>query len=197
MDAWRSAIYEQQFRTLSRKTGISYGNYHFKGDRLSYLISQFGETEVKVLIDPDDFRCVYVVDKDGRTPVPLVNDSTSEITPAYSYDEAAVRLKEATEDGVNVASESLRREVLNRSVERPAKGRKTTSGGPAPSTKAAKSKETTQKARRHAAVQRSADKPLPPALPSLGHPPLGSDEDDWANVSALEVFDRRTGKIHK
>ena len=195
VDAWRSAIYEQQCRTLSRKTGISYGNYHFKGDRLPYLISQFGETEVKVLIDPDDFRWVYVVDKDGRTPVPLVNDSTSEITPAYSYDEAAALLKDASKDGVNVASETLRRDVLNRSVESPTKGRKAKSGGMAPNAKAAKSKETTQQARRHAAVQRSADKPLLPSLPSLGHPPLGSDEDDWASVSALEVFDRRTGEI--
>lgn len=195
VEAWRSAIYEHQFRKLSRKTGISYLNYHFKGDRLPYLISQFGETEVKVLIDPDDFRWVYVVDKDGRTPIPLVNDSISEETPAYSYDEATVRLKETSTKPPNESSETLRRDVLNRSVERPTKGRKVKGGGPASNSKSAKSKETAELARLHAAVKRAADKPLPPNPPNLGHPPLGSDEDDWANAPALEVFDRRTGEI--
>lgn len=195
VDAWRSVIYEKHLRRLSRKTGISYNNYHFKGDRLTHLISQFGETEVQVLVDPDDFRWVYVVDRDGRTLVPLVNDSTSEITPAYSYDEAAVLLKEANEEGVNVAAEALRRDVLNRSVERAPRGRKGQSGTSASNSKAAQSKETAKQARRHEAVKRSADKPLPPAIPHLGHPPLGSEEDDWANVSALQVFDRRTGEV--
>ncbi len=195
VDAWRSTIYEQHFRTLSRKTGISFSNYHFKGDRLMHLVSQFGETEVKVLVDPDDFRWVYVVDRDGRTLVPLVNDSTSEFTPAFSYDEAAALLKEANEEGVNVASEALRRDVLERSVERVSRAQKARSGASAPGSKAAISKETTKQARRHEAVRRSAENPLPPTVPHLGHPPLGSEEDDWANVAALEVFDRRTGEV--
>lgn len=195
LDAWRSTIYDQQFRKLSRKTGISYGSYHFKGDRLSQLIDRFGEAEVKVLIDNDDFRWVYVVDKDGRTLVPLANDSTSEKTPAYSYDEAAAVLKEAADEGIDITRENLRRDVLNRSVERAPKGRKAEGGGTASGKKVKKSKETTTKARRHEAVKRSAEKPLLPNLPSLGHPPLGSSEDDWANVGGLAVFDRRTGEI--
>jgi putative transposase len=199
--AWRSTIYDHEFRTLSRKSGIGYGNYHFKGDRLPYLISVFGEVEVQVLVDPDDFRRVYVMDLDGRTLVPLINDSTSEITPAYSYDEAAALLQEAADEGVNVASETLRRDVLNRSVERAPKGgkgrqaRKDQGAGRAPADKATKSKETTTQARRHAAVGRSASNPLPPRLPTLGHPPLGSAEDDWAGARGLKVADRRTGEI--
>ncbi len=195
--SWRSTIYDHEFRTLSRKTGISYGNYHFKGDRLPYLVGVFGETEIEVLVDPDDFRCVYVMDRDGRTLVPLVNDSTSEITPAYSYDEAAALLQEAADEGVDVAVETLRRDVLNRSVERAPKGRsgRKEQGGRAPAKKAAKSKETTTQARRHAAVERSANNPLPPRLPALGHPPLGSPDDDWASARGLKVADRRTGEI--
>lgn len=191
VDAWRSTVYDQLFRKLSIKTGISYANYHFKGDRLPYLIGQFGETDVKVLIDKDDFRWVYVVDKDERTLVPLVNASTSEWTPAYSYDEAEALLKEAADEEVDITRESLRRDVLARSVERAPKSRKGQSGSAA-GKRADKSKEITTKARRHAAVQRSAERPVPP---SLGHPPLGSADDDWANVPALEVVDRRTGEI--
>lgn len=196
--AWRSTIYDHEFRTLSRKTGISYGNYHFTGDRLPYLIGVFGQTEVEVLVDPDDFRRVYVMDRDGRTLVPLINDSTSEITPAYSYDEAEALLQEAAEEGVDVASENLRRDILNRSVERAPKGRagrKEQGSGGAPTNKAAKSKDTTIQARRHAAVARSANNPLPPRIPVLGHPPLGSMEDDWAGVQGLNIVDRRTGEI--
>lgn len=195
VDTWRSAIYEQHYRTLSRKTGISYRDYHFRGDQLPYLIGQFGETQVKILVDPDDFRWVYVVDKDGRTLVSLVNSETSEMTPAYSFDEADVLLKEAAEEGEDMASENLRRDVFNRSTERPSKGRKSRADGSAPTGKAAKSKRTTEQARKGAAVKRSAANPLPLKLPNLGHPPLGSDEDDWANVQPLEVFDRRTGEV--
>lgn len=196
VDAWRSAIYEHQFRKLSRKTGISYRDYHFKGDRLPYLISQFGETEVKVLIDPDDFRWVYVVDKNERTLVPLVNNHAVETTPAYSFDEADALFKERlASSSPSEAAEALRRDVLTQSAERATKGRKGKTGGSAPNTKSSRSKETTRKARLQAAVQRSTDKPLPPTVPHLGHPPLGSEEDDWANVSALQVFDRRTGEV--
>lgn len=196
LDAWRSTVYDQVLRKLSIKTGISYANYHFKGERTSYLIGQFGEADVKVLVDKDDFRWVYVVDKDGRTLVPLVNDSSSEKTPAYSYDEAAAVLQEAADEGIDITRENLRREVLSRSVERAPKGRKGQSGA-AVGKKAETSKDTTTKARRHAAVQRSAEKPLPPAPPGLGHPPLGSSEDDWVNVGGLTVFDRNTGEIRK
>jgi putative transposase len=193
VDAWRSAIYEQHYRTLSRKTGISYRDYHFKGDQLPYLINQFGETKVKILVDPDDYRWVYVVDKDGRTLVSLVNEETSEITPAYSFDEADAKWpKKGPKDA---ASENLRQDVLNRSTEGPSKGRNSRADGPAPTGKAAKSRLTTERARHDAAVKRSAANPLPPRRPNLGAPPLDSDEDDWAKVQPLEVFDRRTGEV--
>lgn len=196
--AWRSTIYDHELRTLSRKTGISYGNYHFRGERLPYLLGVFGETEIRVMVDPDDFRCVYVMDLDERTLVPLVNDSTSEITPAYSYDEAAALLAEAAAAGVDVTSEALRREVFNRSVERAPKvreGRKGQGSERPSASKAAKSKEVTTQARRHAAVERSALNPLPPRLPVLGHPPLGSTDDELVGARPLKVIDRRTGEI--
>jgi putative transposase len=196
VDTWRSAIYEPHIRTLSRKTGISYENYQFRGDQLAHLIHVYGETSVKVLVDPDDFRWVYVVDRDGTTLVPLVNDSTSEITPAYSFDEARAVLEEADDEGVNVAQKEFRRDVLNRSAGRPGRADKKAKGAKATS-KAAQSRQTVELARRHGAVKRSADKPVPPPAPSLGNPPITVREEDWCNATALAVFDRLTGEKRK
>jgi putative transposase len=198
VDTWRSTIYDHETRTLSRKSGIAYADYHFKGDRLSYLISVFGETKVRVLIDPDDFRRVYVVDKDERTLVPLINESTSEVTPAYSYGEAAAVLEEAEAEGIDVAVEALRRDVLSRSVEKAptqGKGRKGHNSGPAKTSKVEKSKEVAKQARRNEAVKRSSNNPLPPRVSSPGHPPIQTQEDDWMKVTSLNVVDRRTGEV--
>lgn len=167
LDAWHLAIYESKFRTLSRKTGISYANFHFKGDGLPHLLDQFGEKEVKVLVDPDDFRWLYVVDRDGRTLVPLVNSSTSEMTPAYSFDEAALLLKEAAVYDVNLAVEAECRDVLNRLFESSSKGRKGQAGGRTAGKTPAKSKEIANSARRHEAVERNANKPLRPRILAL------------------------------
>lgn len=194
VDAWRSAVYEHHVRTLSRKTGISYRNYHFKGDRLQHLIAQFGETEVTVLIDPDDFRWVYVMDKNGRTLVPLVNSSADETTLAYSFDEADALLQ-STKAPSHEAPVALRQDVLNRSLESGKKERWNRAGVSHKDTKSARSKATAERARLDAALKRAAANPMPPSLPALGHPPMGSDDDDWASAAPLQVHDRRTGEV--
>jgi putative transposase len=189
LDAWRSTIFEPKVRTLSRKTGISYDNYQFRGDQLAHLIRVYGESPVTVLVNPDDFRRVYVVDRDGTTLVPLLNASASEITPGFSFDEARELLKEAEDHGDQVARENVRRDVLNRSVEKPSKTRSSKNA------KAARSRQTTTQARRSGAVLRSADNPLPPMSPALGSPALGiAPDDDWSHAQALEMFDRMSGR---
>ena len=194
LDDWRAVLYETQYRTLSRKTGITYGRYHFRGEKLSYLIDRYGEVEVKVLIDVDDFRVVYVVEQDSRDLVILTNASTSESTPAYSYVEADAIFKEAAFGNEAPASEALRRDILNRSA-----GTVTPVTQPGKRTKASKvplgtSRDTSQRARRHQAVVRAQENPLPAVRPTLGHPPLGTAEDDWSNAPALDVRDRKTGE---
>lgn len=192
--AWRSVVYEQEFRTLSRTTGISYATYHFKGDRLPYLIHQFGETEVKVLIDPDDYRMVYVVDRDGRSLVPLVNADAPEGSAAFSFAEAAAILKAARQDGLPVDSLEFRRDLFLRSAgleappEKPKKPSKRSVKGPTAS------QTTTQKARQHEAVQRAAARPLPATQPTIGQPAMGSAQEDWALVAPLKVLDRKGSK---
>jgi putative transposase len=195
LDAWRSVVYEHLFKPLSRKSGIAYKNYEFKGDRLSYLIDRFGETEVRVLVDRDDFRVVYVVDRDGRTLIPLINMSTDEFTPAFSFDQAEAMLKAASDEDVDVKSAALRRDVLNRSMEvgTRGKGRRPASGQGAIVAKPAMSKQTTQRARQSEAVQRSANHPLPPLGLGVGQPALGTEEDEWDSAPALALFDRHTG----
>lgn len=194
LEAWRSVVYDRVDRTLSRKTGISYATYHFKEDNLPYLLRQFGETEVQVLVDPDDFRMVYVVDRDGRSLVPLRNAEAPPGTPAHSFDEATNLLKEASPNGVPSTSSAFRRDVFLRSAgigAPPEKSSRT-------SKKAAKgqsaSQETTKRARRHDAVQRAAEKPLPVAQPTLGQPAMGSAQEDWASAAPLKALDRKGKK---
>lgn len=194
LEAWRSVVYDRFDRTLSRKTGISYANYHFKGDHLPYLIRQFGESEVHVLVDPDDFRMVYVVDRDGRSLVPLVNADAPPGTPAYSFAEAAEILKEASSGEVSSTSSAFRRDIFLRSAGMHAPSEK---GSKSPR-KSAKgqtaSQKTTQRARRHDAVQRAAEKPVPAAQPTLGQPAMGSAQEAWASVAPLKALDRKGNK---
>lgn len=60
---------------------------------LPRLIARFGTSPVTVLVDPDDFRVVYVVDGDEN--VELTNIHTDETTIAYSFNEAKAMVTEA------------------------------------------------------------------------------------------------------
>lgn len=194
LHAWRSVVFEQHSLTLSRKNGVGYKKYKFRGDRLPYLISQFGETKVTVLIDPDDFRVVHIVDRDDFTLIPLVNSSIDDRTPAYSFVQADMKLKEAAEEGESVALEAVRRDVFNRSIEPRPNARKSTRVGKASGVKASASRETAKVARSDEAVNRAGINPLPSRIRTLGNPALGTDEDDWGSVSPLQVVDRRSGE---
>src|SRR3546814_10734166 len=63
--AWSLALFEHPERTLSRKTGITVGGgLSYRGENLGYLIAKYGENPVKVLVNPDDFRQVFVYEGD-------------------------------------------------------------------------------------------------------------------------------------
>lgn len=195
LHAWRSVVFEQRLSTLSRKNGVGYKKYKFRGDQLPYLIDQFGETKVTVLIDPDDFRVVHVVDRDDMTLIPLFNSSIDDRAPAYSFVQADMKLEEAADEGEDVALETVRRDVFSRSTETRRNARKSSNVGKASGAKATASRETAKVAQHDEAVKRAGLNPLPPRIPTLGNPALGTDEVDWESVSTLEVVDRRTGEV--
>jgi putative transposase len=96
-DDWLLTRFDRDTRTLSRKTGISYLDYQFKGPGLERLILAFGENQVEILVDPDDWRFVYVAL--GDELVQLVNDATDEFTAALSFQEAKAMENEAKTSG--------------------------------------------------------------------------------------------------
>jgi putative transposase len=197
VDAWRSVAYEQLLKPLSRKSGISYKTYQYRGDRLSYLIDRLGEYEVRVLVDPDDFRVVYVVDRDERTLIPLVNTCIDDTVPAYSFKQAEEILKAQPQEGVDATVAALRRDLLRRSLgmDKPdSKGSKTgTTGKPKP-TKHEVSRETARRARDDDAVRRGVASPLPATSHVVGNPLITAPTDNWENGPAVKMIDRHTGE---
>jgi putative transposase len=180
---WRMLKYLHEQRVLSRKSGISINDFRFRGDNLPRLIKRFGETLVTVLVDPDDFRTVWVLD--GEELIPLTNIDTDETTPAYTYQEAKAMLKEAALQGDEREEvENFRRDLFARSALKSAKQVKADSMGAAE-----ESKSVAQQSRRNEAVQRARDNPTPTPAPQ--RPPNGST--GLSDVGALPVYNRDTG----
>ena len=194
IDLWRSVVFDWHVLHLSRKSGITYDTFEFRGDRLPDLIRKFGEAEVTVLVDADDFRLVYVLDVDRETLIPLVNTAVSSATPAYSFADAKKKLDELKAEAADARSDALRRDIFNRSAgvevgspNGPKRSKRSTS-------KPATSKQTTKHAREHGAVLRSASNPLPPPEPALGYPPMVGAAEGWASAAPLTVLNRKPQK---
>ena len=187
--AWQKILYHYESRTLSRKTGITYLNFSFKGPNLPNLIKMYGEKEVTVLIDPDDFRRVSVLGPDEEL-IELVNKDVDEFTPAHTFGQAAQKLKDAEEDNTlgEMEQRAFRLAVFNAStvgapkVDKP-KGK---------TNKPAESKETSLQAKKAAAVQRAKQSPLTHTATSVSTS-HGAGDLDFDDVQTLPVIDRRSG----
>lgn len=184
---WRMAIYEHDRRTLSRKTGITYEGFNFRGPNMSYLITKYGETTLDILVDPDDFRHIYVCDGPDGQLLELVNTSVDAATPAYSFTQAKEMMRGAagrTPDAVE-QSEGFRRDLYKRSTET-AKSGKSTKKWPE------QSRATTQRSKETSAVMRAIEKPMasPPATMDMS--PTDATDINAADVPMLPVLDRNT-----
>ncbi|AWB34740.1 Mu transposase C-terminal domain-containing protein [Orrella marina] len=82
---WRSALYTHHERVLNRKTGVTIEGINYRGPNLPILLSRLGEEKVKILVDPDDVRQVYVNEGEDCRLVALIGDFVSDSTPAYSF----------------------------------------------------------------------------------------------------------------
>lgn len=186
---WRMTCYLYETRALSRKTGITYRNFSFRGSNLPRLIEMYGENPVTVLIDPDDFRRVHVLGPNEEL-MELVNVNVSEVTPAHSFAEAEKLLADAAEEDPEGAAEqrNFRRDVYDASTGVSSK-REKKAGSPK---KPAQSKETAQRAKSAAAVERAQKSPLvsTASKEAAATSPVTSSFDD---LDVLPVLDRRTG----
>lgn len=185
---WQLIQFEEHSRTLSRKTGITFNGYMFRGSNLPYLIDKYGEERVTVLVDPEDFRRVYVQDGPEAELVELVNADVDETTPAYPFslgNEAVGKGSKTVDETDQAAIDGFRRDKFVASTEpgkKPAKK----------STKAVtQSRQTARVAKHDAAVHRAVQNPLPTVI---------TDAEDAAGFIAFEeapvlpVLNRNTGR---
>jgi putative transposase len=184
-DDWKLTRFDHERRTLSRKTGISFLDYQFRGPNLKRLITALGESSVDILVDPDDWRLVYV--QLGEELVELVNDATDEFSPALSFQEAKAQENEAKTSGApHPKVAQFDKELSERSMSTGAKsGRQG---------KRETSKSTTTKAKEKAANDRA--KKAPPVPTVRNHPEKneGTAIVLQEDGSELQLTNRHTGE---
>jgi len=145
---WMLAYFERESRKISRKTGVTVDSFNFSGPQLQQLIAHFGDAEVQVLVNPDDFLRVYVMTSD-EVLIELFNCSADESTPAYTFKEAKdlyARQKESSQEMHEEKTAFLADMHASQKQGSPARKK--------PKSMRQKSKETTEKAKRGAALVR-------------------------------------------
>ena len=193
---WRMALYEHHERKLSRKTGITvHGGFSYRGPALPYLVERHGENTVKVLVNPDDYRQIFVCDGQDRPLVPLTEQYVDETTPAHTFNEIKNlrAMKRASNEGEDEAKR-FRQEVRKFALSNPGKTTGKKKG------RSMMNQEVTGAIKQASAVRRAADAPL------LGFPVDSIDNDDspfleaetsFDELAALPVYDRMSGEEFK
>lgn len=190
---WRLALFEHHERTLSRKTGITVGGgLSYRGENLGYLIAKYGEERVKVLVDPDDFRQVFVYDGEDLPLVPLTEVSVDDTTPGYTVREVKEmrsQRNESIEESNHPAN--FRSDLYQRSIEGKdgAPGKKRS--------RLKRNREVVGAAKKSAALERADAQPLMSVQrPSTGADYIAPMETDFAfdDTGTLTVLNRMNGE---
>lgn len=186
---WLLTLYEHEVRTLSRKTGITCRGFNYRGDNLPYLVQKYGEVQLNILVNPDDYRQIYVDEGGGQPLVALTEEFVDETTPAYPFSFMQERLKEMRAGPSELpAKAQFRQDVHGRSMESTGKvSRKKQS-------KAEKNRTVAEQAKASNAVRRAVENPVRPAsggAKTEASAPLQASFDD---VAPLPVLSRISGE---
>ncbi|MET3109559.1 hypothetical protein AAKU67_002814 [Oxalobacteraceae bacterium GrIS 2.11] len=145
------------------------------------------------MIDPDDYRLIYVDEGAGLPLVPLIEEHATDTTPAYSFSQMHIALKEQsdaiTEDPKKT---KFRNDVHERSAESIGKSTKRK-----PKT-AERNRIVADSVKKSKALQRAAEKPLNSGIQqstSLTVPTLAAFSFD--DVPAMPLLNRVSGKEQK
>ena len=186
---WMLTLYEHEVRALSRKTGITCRGFNYRGDNLPYLVQKYGEQQLNILVNPDDYRKIYVDEGNGQPLVTLTEEFVDDTTPAYPFSFMQEQLKEMRAgQSESAAKTQFRQDVYGRSME--ATG-KTPRKKP---TKAERNRAVADQTKVSSAVQRAIANPVGP--PNRGtkadaSPPVQMTFDD---VAPLPVLSRVSGE---
>ena len=188
LNAWRLALYEHHERTLSRKTGITVGGgLSYRGENLDYLVAKYGEAPVKVLVDPDDFRQVFVYDGEELPLVPLTEVGVDETTPGYTVRKIKeMRRLQRESAQASEAPARFRSDLYERSM----------SGKANKQSRPARNCEIASAAKKSAALEKAHAKPLMAVkrVPARADH-LAPEDPDFAfdDISTLAVLNRVDG----
>lgn len=193
LNAWRLALFEHHERTLSRKTGINVGGgLSYRGESLSYLIAKYGEASVKVLVDPDDFRQVFVYDGEELPLVPLTEVWVDETTPGYTVREVKEMRRQQRENAqAGEVPARFRMDLYEHSLRSKAKESNKKKSRPA------RNREVTGVAKKLAALERAHTQPLMSVQrTSMGADSLAAVEMDFSfdETGSLPVLNRLDGE---
>ncbi|MGE4125636.1 MAG: hypothetical protein AB7E59_10290 [Pusillimonas sp.] len=188
---WRMTLYEHDTRAISRKTGISYKGFNYRGVNLGYLVNKYGETHVRVLVNPDDYRQIFVDEGDGLPLVVLNEEFVDETTPAHSFNYMLEALRQAPPEPSQASvAERFRHDVHQRAVQSSSKpARKKQSRV---EKNRAVADAVKQSAALHRAEQNPLSKPVGPDRLSASVPSAMDFSVD--DVAALPVLSRVSGK---
>lgn len=186
---WRHALFEHETRTLSRKTGITCRGFNFRGKNLTALLKKYGEVQVDILVDPDDYRMIFVNEGDGLPLVQLVEEYVEETSPAHSFAEMQIAIKDdRSRFEEDPRKTKFRKDVYEDSINTPkAAPKKRVS-------KAERNRETEKSIAKDQAVIRAAANPIK----QEGNVTENFDIQDapfvFCNVPPLVVVSRIDGK---
>lgn len=180
-------LYEHDTGTLNRKTGITTKTFNYRIGDLGYLLTKYGEREVKIYRNPDDYRQIFVDDGEGNPWVPLQEDGVTETTLAYSFVRARELMDAArTAQAGNPQASQFREDLYAASALSMGKGKKS---------RAQRNKDVADAHKGKEAVRRAAAAPLgsaPGGAPPKPDTPAKFTFDD---VPAFEAVDRVTGEV--
>lgn len=187
MSEWRMTLYEHEVRTLNRKTGITCRGFNYKGENLLYLVQKYGETPQKVLVNPDDYRQIYVDEGDGLPLVPLTEEFVNEATPAYTFSDMRERRKEMDPAKAESPTKTqFRSEVHARAIESTGKPTRKKQS------KAEKNRAVADRAKEFQALTRAINNPVRP--PNSLTETTGAHDFLLDDIPSLPVLNRATGE---
>lgn len=155
LSEWLMTLYEHETRTLNRKTGITCRGFNYRGNNLTYLLKKYGETQLTILVNPDDYRAVYIDEGYGQPLVVLTEEFVTDTTPGYSFTQIAARVKKLQDQqSESTEKTQFRKEVQERSLE-------TTKKAPHKQSKAEANRAMADQAKVAQAVSRAIQNPIP------------------------------------
>lgn len=189
---WLMTLYEHYVRTLNRKTGITHLGFNYKGENIPYLLQKYGEVPLNILVNPDDYRQVFVNEGNDMPLVRLTEEFVDETTPAYSFaymQEQAKTMKPNSSE--SPTKKAFRRDVHSHSI--------ASTGKPASKkpSKAEKNRATANRVKEATAIRRAAENPIPPKSDTPYANDTEFEQQSFDDVPSLAVLNRMSGEKQK